>query len=160
MVISDDPLDCKRRTIAEALGQTTWTKNSARVSAFRFPVGCRLSAVGCSLYRSLFAVGCRLSVLIAAVVFAGLLRPQMRGRRARKTPTCNGPLCRGLDWLAMNQSRRGSWGALQSRYPTAMTAHGRHGHARRRLDHHPGQVRRQHPPRRRLSRQIAAAPTA
>ncbi|MGO8746729.1 MAG: prenyltransferase/squalene oxidase repeat-containing protein [Thermoguttaceae bacterium] len=29
---------------------------------------------------------------------------------------------RGLDWLAAHQSRRGSWGAVQNHYPTAMTA--------------------------------------
>ncbi len=31
-------------------------------------------------------------------------------------------VARGLDWLAAKQSRRGSWTANESRYPTAMTA--------------------------------------
>jgi len=31
-------------------------------------------------------------------------------------------VARGLDWLAARQSRRGSWTANESRYPTAMTA--------------------------------------
>ncbi|NBU41821.1 MAG: hypothetical protein EBS51_13685 [Planctomycetia bacterium] len=37
-------------------------------------------------------------------------------------PRVDSAVVRGLDWLVAKQSRRGSWTANESRYPTAMTA--------------------------------------
>ena len=41
---------------------------------------------------------------------------------ARRDPRVRAVVAKGLDWLAVHQSRRGSWAAADGKYPTAMSA--------------------------------------
>jgi len=62
----------------------------------------------------------------AAALFAGLLAGLLACRpdpcRAVDEARIDDVVTKGLDWLVRQQSRRGSWTANDSRYPTAMTA--------------------------------------
>jgi hypothetical protein len=44
------------------------------------------------------------------------------GAEGKKDPRVEHVVSRGLEWVANTQSRLGSWSAVESRYPTAMTA--------------------------------------
>ncbi len=71
---------------------------------------------------------------------------------AAKDPKVQKAVTKGLDWVANSQSKLGHWTANEGRYPTAMTALAGMALLCRRLDDHARQVRREHPPRRRLPR--------
>jgi hypothetical protein len=67
-----------------------------------------------------FTPSCRIASLAAALVCAvGLAAPAPAATAEDKVERV---VTKGLDWLADKQSRRGSWSANESRYPTAMTA--------------------------------------
>jgi squalene cyclase len=60
------------------------------------------------------------AVLLACLVTL-CLRPH-RATAAPSEPAVERTVSKGLEWLVRKQSRRGSWAANESRYPTAMTA--------------------------------------
>ena len=63
------------------------------------------------------------AVLLGLAAAAASLRPAIvSATDARNDPKVRGVVNRGLEWLAANQSRRGSWAATGGKYPTAMTA--------------------------------------
>ena len=97
------------------------------------------------------AITCLAAVRAAAAVPA---------RAAVRDPKIDKLVARGLDWVASTQSRLGHWSANDGRYPTAMTALAGMALLCRRLDHHAGQVRQEHPHGGRLSARRAAGPTA
>jgi len=57
-----------------------------------------------------------------AFLFATAVAITGFGAETAADPRVEQTVARGLDWLASRQSRRGSWTANESRYPTAMTA--------------------------------------
>jgi hypothetical protein len=62
-------------------------------------------------------------VLLFGVAAAGALSVRTApAADARTDPRVRAVVTRGLDWLAAQQSRRGSWAATGGKYPTAMTA--------------------------------------
>lgn len=65
----------------------------------------------------------RTSGWAGAFVLVALLSPATLSLGAgAKDPEVQRVVQRGLDWLASQQTRRGSWSATGSKYPTAMTA--------------------------------------
>ena len=96
---------------------------------------------------------------LAACLFIPV--PQRREARAEDLPPkYRAVVDKGLEWLVKQQNRDGHWEANGGQFASAMTAHGRHRAPHGRQHHPRGQVRRQHPPGRRLPHEPRASATA
>jgi squalene cyclase len=60
--------------------------------------------------------------LCSAILSSAIMTVIPAAPAAAADPRVSETVTRGLDWLVARQSRRGSWTANESRYPTAMTA--------------------------------------